>query len=191
MSRIRVAALTATAALGIVLMSACGSAPLKSHPSQAQPPAPPAAPAGQAGQGQVGGTADAVRLAATKLANLGTVVTDGNGMTLYRFDRDKAKPSVSNCYGDCEKKWPPMLATSDDFQVTGIDQALIGTVTRKDGSKQITIAGWPAYHYAKDAAPGEAKGEGIGKTWYALTPQGKKAMPAQQQPPADPGGYGY
>ena len=110
------------------------------------------------------------------VSGLGTVLTDDKGFTLYRFDKDTANPSVSNCDGDCATAWPPVIATSDKVEVKGVDQALVGTVDRKDGSKQVTVANWPLYRFAKDTKPGEAKGQGVGGTWFAATPEGKKAV---------------
>ncbi|WP_367319271.1 SCO0930 family lipoprotein [Streptomyces sp. HUAS ZL42] len=107
-------------------------------------------------------------------AELGNVVTDGNGMTLYRFDQDTAEPPKSNCNGDCAKTWPPVPV--DDAEAgEGIDKSLLGSVTRADGTKQLTIGGWAAYRYVKDVNPGDVNGQGVGGKWYALAPDGKKA----------------
>ena len=43
-------------------------------------------------------------LSANSTAQLGTVVVDGQGFTLYRFDKDSAKPPTSNCADDCAQK---------------------------------------------------------------------------------------
>jgi predicted lipoprotein with Yx(FWY)xxD motif len=93
---------------------------------------------------------------------------------LYRFDKDTAKPPRTNCLEDCVPKWPPVIDTGD-IRLDGIDQALLGSVVRPDSTRQVTIAGWPVYRYAGDTAPGEAKGQGAGNVWFAITPQGKKA----------------
>jgi predicted lipoprotein with Yx(FWY)xxD motif len=59
-----------------------------------------------------------------------------------------------------------------------MDAALLGEVVRSDGSKQLTVAGWPAYRFAKDTKPGETNGQGVGGTWFAFAPDGKKAAKA-------------
>ncbi|GLZ29358.1 hypothetical protein Lesp02_15480 [Lentzea sp. NBRC 105346] len=110
------------------------------------------------------------------VSGLGTVVTGPEGKTLYRFDKDSAKPSVSNCDGDCAKAWPPLVVTTDKPTVAGVAPSLVGTVQRKDGSKQLTIAGWPQYYFAKDSKPGEAKGQGAQGVWFATAIDGKKAQ---------------
>ncbi len=95
-------------------------------------------------------------------------------MTLYRFDKDTAKPPKSNCDGDCEKTWP-VVAAGDATAAAGMDPALLGEVVRTDGSKQLTVAGWPAYRYSKDAKAGDVNGQGVGGVWFALAADGKKA----------------
>ncbi|MQS14867.1 hypothetical protein F7Q99_22045 [Streptomyces kaniharaensis] len=112
-------------------------------------------------------------------AKLGMVVTDGQGFTLYRFDKDTAKPPMSNCNDGCAKTWPPVAKEGTTaVSGSGIDAGVIGEVTRADGSKQLTLGGWPVYRYAQDTAPGDTKGQGVGGTWFAVAPDGKKAAAA-------------
>jgi predicted lipoprotein with Yx(FWY)xxD motif len=184
MTRTRAAALLAASALGITLLSACGSG------YNSSPKAAPPANQNTAAAGQNADQGSPVRLAAKQIDKLGPVVTDSKGMTLYRFDMDTAKPSVSKCEGPCANLWPPETTTANSVQLTGIDKSLIGTVTRKDGSTQLTLAGWPLYRYAKDTAAGDARGQGVGGTWFASTPQGKKAT-ATAADPGNNSGYGY
>ncbi|GAA3208762.1 SCO0930 family lipoprotein [Streptomyces thermocoprophilus] len=125
-------------------------------------------------QGAATQTATAGELAVSDNAELGEVLTDSAGFTLYRFDKDTAEPPKSNCDGDCAKAWPPVPA-NDATAGAGIDESLLGEVTRADGTKQLTIGGWPAYRYAKDTKAGDVTGQGVGGTWYALAPDGKKA----------------
>ncbi|MFD7026997.1 SCO0930 family lipoprotein [Streptomyces sp. NPDC059917] len=119
---------------------------------------------------------------------LGQVVTDSAGFTLYRFDKDTAKPaSTSACSGDCAKAWPP--APAQGVAAGAVPAAALGSLKRQDGSEQITIAGWPVYRFAKDTAPGQSNGQGVGGTWFAVTPEGKKAgaaAPQQAEPSALP-----
>jgi len=127
-------------------------------------------------QAAPGAPAPPVAMAAMKVGSLGEIVTDREGLTLYRFDKDTANPSKSACEADCAVKWPPFIATSDQFQLQGIDQAKVGTVQRSDGSRQVTIGGWPVYHYSGDSKPCDTNGQGVGGVWFALKPDGKKAM---------------
>ncbi|MBV2153231.1 hypothetical protein RZ50_010320 [Kitasatospora sp. SUK 42] len=131
---------------------------------------------GGQGGGQGGGQAGGA-LTVRNDAKLGMVVTDGNGFTLYRFDKDTAKPPMSTCNDGCAKTWPP-VSTDGTTAGSGIDAGAISEVTRADGSKQLTLGGWPVYRYAQDTAAGDTKGQGVGGTWFALAPDGKKAAAA-------------
>ncbi len=179
MIRTRTAILVASTAAGLISLSACGGG----YGSGAYDSG--AAPANQSqGVNQEVSPAGGVTLAAAEVGELGQVVTDQNGLTLYRFDKDKAKPSVSNCSEACAKTWPPALGDPASVQLQGVDQALVGSVTRADGTEQLTLSGWPLYTYAKDTAAGDAKGQGVGKTWFAATPKGKKAKATASSAPA-------
>lgn len=120
-------------------------------------------------------SAQAGELAVREVADIGSVVTDEAGATLYRFDKDTAEPSRSTCEGACATTWPPVPA-EDAKAAAGIDANLLGAVERPDGIRQLTLAGWPVYRYAKDTRAGDAKGEGVGGTWHALAPNGKKSI---------------
>ncbi|MFC3572527.1 SCO0930 family lipoprotein [Streptomyces yaanensis] len=120
------------------------------------------------------GGQSAGELAVADNAKLGKIVTDSAGFTLYRFDMDTAEPPKSSCDGDCAKTWPPVPADGATV-ASGIDQSLLGEVTRADGTKQLTIAGWPMYRYVKDTKAGDANGQGVKGTWFATAPTGKKA----------------
>ncbi|MEU6404922.1 SCO0930 family lipoprotein [Streptomyces sp. NPDC046985] len=190
----RSASLTATAVAVLALTTACGQDGAPAASSQnvgATAPAAglgdsasgsgTAAPAGTGNgygadgqQGAAGTPKPAGRLAVVQNAKLGKTLTDSAGMTLYRFDQDTAEPSESNCDGPCATAWPPVPA-DDASAGAGVDKALLGEVTRTDGSKQLTIAGWPAYRFAKDTKAGDVNGQGKDGKWYALAPNGKKA----------------
>ncbi|MFJ6656515.1 SCO0930 family lipoprotein [Streptomyces sp. NPDC091377] len=118
------------------------------------------------------------QLAVKENAQLGQVLTDADGRALYRFDQDTAEPPKTNCEGDCATAWPPVPA-DDAAAGQGVDAELLGELTRPDGTKQLTVAGWPAYRFAKDTAAGELKGQGVNGTWFALAPDGKKAKRAE------------
>lgn len=131
-------------------------------------------------------------LRAATIPKMGKVVTDQKGFTLYRFDKDTASPSKSNCEGKCAQIWPPAL-TDGDPTLSGVDPTIVGTVIRADGSLQITLAGWPVYRYTGDLKPGTWKGQNVGATWFVVAPNGKKNLtclptppPTPVAPPADP-----
>ncbi|KAF4405058.1 MULTISPECIES: SCO0930 family lipoprotein [Streptomyces] len=179
----------ALSAAALMLATACGS-------DEGGPGANAAQPAGQAGAAYPDGTESgaasgqqkakpAGQLTIGDSEELGPVLTDNAGFTLYRFDKDSAKPSKSACEGDCLKTWPAVPAV-DVSSTSGIDAELLGEVTRPDGTKQLTVAGWPMYRYAKDTEPWQTNGQGVGGTWHAAAPDGKKAAPGTENG-VDPG----
>ncbi|MGW1106801.1 SCO0930 family lipoprotein [Streptomyces sp. NPDC002540] len=128
---------------------------------------------------------EAGRLSVWKSANLGSVVTDGAGFTLYRFDEDTASPPASNCAGDCAAIWAPVLADSVKAG-RGLDPSLLGSVERPDGTRQLMLAGWPLYRYVQDTQPRQTRGQGVGGTWFAAAPDGSKAKQTASAPKALP-----
>ncbi|MGW7754571.1 COG4315 family predicted lipoprotein [Streptomyces violaceusniger] len=102
---------------------------------------------------------------------------DGAGFTLYRFDKDSSSPSKSNCNQACAVTWPPVLVgPGSRIFVDGVPTAEIGIVTRADGTRQVTIGGWPIYRFSKDTAPGNTNREGVGGTWFAISTDGQKVL---------------
>jgi predicted lipoprotein with Yx(FWY)xxD motif len=119
-----------------------------------------------------------VQLTSGSANGLNPIVHNGVGFTFYRFDKDTAKPPKSNCDGDCAKTWPPVLVQPGSrIFVNGVPTAKVGIVTRSDGTRQVTIGGWPIYRFSKDTAPGQTNGEGVGGTWFAISPTGGKITP--------------
>jgi len=120
-----------------------------------------------------GGGAGVVK--AAKVGDLGTIVVDSEGLTLYDFHKDKG--GESSCYGACAGAWPPLLTEGEPKAEAGAMASQLGTTKRKDGTVQVTYNGWPLYTYAGDQAPGEANGNDIdqfGAEWYALQPNGEE-----------------
>jgi predicted lipoprotein with Yx(FWY)xxD motif len=104
-------------------------------------------------------------------SSLGKIIVDGSGRTAYYFTKDQPNSGTSACSGDCLVAWPPITTTADSPTGDGIT-AELGTITRDDGTKQVTVNGMPIYLFAKDTAPGEVKGQGVGKVWYVIAPDG-------------------
>ena len=167
--RSRLSVLAATAAAVVVGLTACSSGADDGYGGTSGAAADPVAATPQVG----------TILTANSTAKLGTVVVDGQGYTLYRFDKDSAKPPTSNCAGECAQKWPPVLATpGTPLTVEGVEQDAVGTINRSDGTIQLTLGGWPVYRFSGDPQPGATSGQGDGDgEWAAVTPEGQKAAP--------------
>jgi predicted lipoprotein with Yx(FWY)xxD motif len=106
---------------------------------------------------------------------LGTVLTDGQGMSLYMFRPDAR--NVSNCEAGCLVAWPPvMLAKNDSLAnvATGpnIRRSLLGVALREDGSRQVTYNGWPLYWWARDVKPGDVNGQWVANVWWVMNEDG-------------------
>ena len=156
---------TALVLTGALTLSACGTS---GDPGTAAPPAANRVESLSPPRGVV--------LSANSTAQLGTVVVDGLGFTLYRYAGDSATPSAATCSGACASEWPPVLSdTAVAPTLEGVAEDAVGTVTRPDGSKQVTLGGWPVYRHASDV-PGATDGHGASGQWWAVTPDGAKAQ---------------
>ncbi|GAA5192410.1 hypothetical protein GCM10023322_51950 [Rugosimonospora acidiphila] len=193
------------AAGAVALLSACQAAPIvPAAQVAAPPPASAQAPAGTSDLSLLSGTAKSnnapmgtgdwampnggepigaaaqlapkwVQLTASSAGNLDPVVVNGAGLTLYRFDKDIPN-STSNCNDTCATMWPPVtIDPGGKIFIAGIDQAAVGTITRADGTRQVSIDGWPVYRFANDTKRGDTLGQGFGGTWFGVTPTGGKA----------------
>jgi predicted lipoprotein with Yx(FWY)xxD motif len=122
----------------------------------------------------------------------GQALTGTDGKTLYFFARDAN--GTSACTGDCPSTWPP-FTLANGATVTagdGVQSPLIGSITRADGSKQVTYGGHPLYYYGADAAAGDANGEGLLGVWFIADPSGNLPSPsasAAASPSAASSGY--
>lgn len=113
-----------------------------------------------------------VALAAT---DLGDILVDGEGRTLYLFLNDE-QGGDSTCYDDCEANWPPLGAPAQAG--SGIDATLLGTVARDDGTDQVTYNGWPLYYFTPDSSPGDMNGQGVGDVWFVVNAAGDAVQDA-------------
>jgi predicted lipoprotein with Yx(FWY)xxD motif len=133
-------------------------APASEAPASAEPSAEPSAAAG------------AVTVDAKPVGAAGTVLVDGkSGLTVYSFTKDVKDSGTSNCTDGCADTWPP-LTVAAGATPTGAS-ALTGTlatITRDDGTLQVTYNGKPLYFFKNDKAPGDANG--IYQYWEAVKP---------------------
>ena len=110
----------------------------------------------------------------------GAHLVDASGFAVYVLEGDRMG---DKCVGACLQAWPPVLA--GDVQPSGeagLQGALVATVARPDGSRQVTYKGQPLYRYARDSGPGSMAGHALKDaygTWYLLSPQGAHVAPAE------------
>ncbi len=102
-------------------------------------------------------------------ASLGDYLVAANGLTLYKFNNDKI--GVSNCAGQCATLWPPYLLTAGMTLKAGSGlSGTLGTITRADGTSQITYQGLPLYYWSKDIKPGDTTGQNFNGVWFVVAP---------------------
>lgn len=97
----------------------------------------------------------------------GTVLAGSKGLTLYYYTEDKPGSGTSACTGSCAKAWPPLKAPVRAPAGVHLPGKL-GMITRAGGTRQVTLNGYPLYHYAGDKAPGQAAGNGIEGAWHVI-----------------------
>ena len=110
--------------------------------------------------------------------DFGPILVDGEGMSLYLFMADTQDSGTSTCGDDdgCTAEWPPLISQGSPVAGEGVDAALLSTITRDDGSIQVTYNGWPLYLFAGDSAVGDTVGQGIdefGGLWFLVSPTGE------------------
>jgi predicted lipoprotein with Yx(FWY)xxD motif len=121
------------------------------------------------------GSASAPKISSVAAAKsrFGTILFDGRGFVLYAFTRDT--PRRSACTGACAKAWPPYLVTGSVAAGRGADARRLGTIRRRDGSRQATYAGKPLYYYVGDRKPGQILCQNVseyGGLWLVVRPNG-------------------
>ena len=149
-----------------VVVAACSSG------ASSSAAAPAASPAGgsssSAGASSSGGT-----VITTAKSSGGTVLASSSGRAVYLWAKDTG--DMSNCNGACAGAWPPVTTTRTATASGGAVASDIGTITRSDGTKQVTYDGHPLYYFSGDSGPGAASGQGsdaFGAKWWLVAPTG-------------------
>lgn len=112
----------------------------------------------------------------SEMADFGPILVDAEGFSLYMFEADTQGSDASVCYEGCAEAWPPLIVEGEPSAGEGVDEAMLGTITREDGSMQVTYNGWPLYFYLGDTAAGDTAGQGIngfGGLWWLIAPSGE------------------
>ena len=165
----------AAAAVGVLGLAGCGSG---------------GGYGGSAASGSSSGGSSAASGAAlaTSDSSLGTVVVDGHGRTVYVFDKDTAGSGASACSGDCASEWPAVTAGSAAPAADGVS-GKVGTITRDDGTRQVTLDGLPLYTFEHDSHAGDVNGQGFKGIWWVVGPDGAKITQAASSAPPSVSGY--
>jgi predicted lipoprotein with Yx(FWY)xxD motif len=165
------------AGVGGALAAAATVAACSSAASTGSAAAAPASPAGASSPGAGASTPSAGASGGTVIttakSSAGTVLTSGSGKAVYVWAKDTG--DMSNCTGACAGAWPPVTTTGTATAAGGAQASDIGTITRSDGTKQVTYDGHPLYYFAGDSGAGTASGQGsdgFGAKWWLVAPTG-------------------
>ena len=112
-----------------------------------------------------------VRVAKT---NLGKILVNSKGRTLYLFQADSG--TTSACADACAAAWPPLTSATPKVG-KGAKASLASTATRSDGKAQVIYNGHPLYTYSGDKKAGNTNGQGVnafGGLWYVISPTGNQ-----------------
>lgn len=102
----------------------------------------------------------------------GPHLTTDAGRTLYLYVEDSE--TESTCVDSCTRNWPPLLVGEGEVTVgEGADASLLGTITRPDGTEQVTYGGHPLYTFARDTDEGTTRGQRLGDAFFLVSPAGE------------------
>jgi predicted lipoprotein with Yx(FWY)xxD motif len=171
MSRVPATARPTAILILSLILAACSETPAASSAEETVAPTPSAA-ASESASPEASESAEASGEAAVVTADsdLGAILTDAAGMTIYFFANDTE--GTSNCEGDCLANWPAVEAEDSPTAGEGVT-AELGTIERSDGTRQLTVNGFPAYYFANDAAAGDVNGQGVGGVWWVFGADGE------------------
>jgi predicted lipoprotein with Yx(FWY)xxD motif len=153
--------------------------PLETETPMAESPTAEATTAAETPTGAVPVTG-ATTVNVSETADYGPVLVDDAGYSLYIFMNDTQNSGASTCTDACAAEWPPLVTDGPPTAGEGVDEFLLSTLPRDDGSTQVTYNGWPLYLFADDTAPGDTLGQGLddsGGLWFLISPDGE---PVQQ-----------
>lgn len=99
---------------------------------------------------------------ATIAGNTDVVLTSTSGFTgglftLYSFSADTS--TTSACEASCARAWPPLLTSAPPLAGSDVTLGLIGSISRPDGTFQVTYDGHPLYLFSQDS-PGATASTG-------------------------------
>ena len=121
----------------------------------------------------------------TAETDLGSILVNAEGFTLYIFTNDTE--GTSTCYDDCAANWPAV--PGDTAIGADLDASLFGTTARNDGSEQLTVKGMPLYTFTPDEAPGDVNGQGVGGVWFVVGADGNMIEGPSASNDTDRGDY--
>ncbi len=170
-AKLRRGGVAALALSAVTIIAGCGSASSSSS-SSATTAAPAAASSTSSTATAAPAAAGGQQIAAAKGSG-GMYLTGAHGRAVYLWVADTGGKSA--CSGACAQAWPPVETKGKPTGGAGVTASDLGTITRSDGSQQVTYKGHPLYYFIADRSAGEIKGEGsnsFGAKWWLVSPAG-------------------
>jgi predicted lipoprotein with Yx(FWY)xxD motif len=160
-----------TALSAVLLLAACTDAGTSVAPSEsAATSAAESMAASEPAESMAESMAPEAATVLVASSDLGEILTDADGNTIYYFANDSE--GTSTCAGDCLANWPPVPAEGTPTAGDGVD-AELGTAEATDGTTMLTVNGFPAYYFAGDSAAGDTNGQGVGDVWWVYGADGE------------------
>jgi len=119
------------------------------------------------------GSGSGATVITTATSSGSTFLTNGSGRAIYLWAKDTG--GTSACTGACAGAWPPVTTTGTATASGSAKASDLGTITRSDGTKQVTYDGHPLYYFSGDSGSGTATGQGsdaFGAKWWLVAPTG-------------------
>ncbi len=188
--KLRVAGIAALATAA-VLVAGCGSSSSSSSSTSTSSAPAPAASASSSTSSATTTAAAAVTGVTIKTAkgSGGTYLAGPGGHALYLWVADTG--DKSSCSGSCAKAWPPLVTKGKPAAGSGVNASDLGTITRSDGTEQVTYKGHPLYYFIADSSAGSTKGQGtngFGAKWWLVAPSGTAITAGASSASASSGG---
>jgi predicted lipoprotein with Yx(FWY)xxD motif len=157
--------------LAAVLSSACGSSSKSSNAASTTTAASPTTAY------SYGGPTSPTTVPASSASVLKTamnsklhqdIVVDHNGRTVYIY-KPNGTSTTSKVPAALKAVWPAVTSTGTTPKVAA---GLNSAKTKVNAQHQVSYNGQLLYTFSADTKPGDAKGQGLGKVWYVLAPNG-------------------
>jgi predicted lipoprotein with Yx(FWY)xxD motif len=148
--------------------------------------------------GSSAGASGGPTVSSREVPGVGSTLVDSSGRTLYFADQEAG--GQIKCVADCLTFWQPLTVLNGTAPTAGAGVGgMLATVSRPDGSAQVTYNGKPLYAFSRDGGVGRAEGNGFKDSfggvdflWHAAAVSGSTAPGSGPSPaPVGTGGTGY
>jgi LysM repeat protein/predicted lipoprotein with Yx(FWY)xxD motif len=100
--------------------------------------------------------------------NLGSLLVDSGGRTLYRYTGDSLGTFLCE-FQECAEQWTPYRLDEGELITTAEEIGTLEVADRPDGGRQVIYEGSPLFTYTGDESAGEVNGNDV-DGWEAISP---------------------